>query len=443
LEEGVCAEAGPVSASERGQKITISVPVVPTVQNVQAVNQKYEVTVTENQTTSRALDGVKILAFEQVLSGPFATCLLADMGAEVIKVERPGVGDVIRSWDSVVKGLSSGYVWLNRNKRSLTVDVKKEIGREILQELAKKSDIFFENYAPGVAERLGLGYDKLSEINPRLIYCSLSGYGQDGPYRDVKAYDLLIQGEGGIIATTGYPDKPARAGIAIADIASGMYAAIGILLALYQREKTGQGQLIDVSMLDSIVSWLGYFPHHYWHAGEEPARVGMRHHYVTPYGPYLAGDGEYVNLAVASASDWEIFCKKVIEKPELLKDPRFATVEGRRKNRGLLEEMIENIFLEKDHKHWLEQLKKAELPHGIVRGIAQVLAHPQVAARKLIREAESPVGKVPVIANALKLSRSEARYDRIPALGEDNEAILRELGYDATAIETLRLERVI
>ena len=195
----------------------------------------------EKSKPSRALDGIKILAFEQVLSGPFATCLLADMGAEVIKVERPGVGDVIRSWDSVVKGLSSGYVWLNRNKRSLTVDVKKAKGREILQELAKRSDIFFENYAPGVAARLGLGYEKLNELNPRLIYCSLSGYGQDGPYRDVKAYDLLIQGEGGIIATTGYPDKPARAGIAIADIASGMYAAIGILLALYQREKTGEG----------------------------------------------------------------------------------------------------------------------------------------------------------------------------------------------------------
>jgi itaconate CoA-transferase len=390
-----------------------------------------------------ALDGVRILAFEQVLSGPFATCLLADMGAEVIKIERPGVGDVIRSWDSVVKGLSSGYVWLNRNKRSLTVDVKNEKGRKILRELAERSDIFFENYAPGVAGRLGLGYDKLGEINARLIYCSLSGYGQDGPYRDVKAYDLLIQGEGGIIATTGYPDKPARAGIAIADIASGMYAAIGILLALYQREKTGQGQFIDVSMLDSIVSWLGYFPHHYWHAGEEPARVGMRHHYVTPYGPYLAADGEYVNLAVASASDWEIFCKKVIEKPELLEDPRFATVEGRRKNRGLLEELIENIFLQKDHKHWLEQLKKAELPHGIVRGIAQVLAHPQVVARKLIREAESPVGQVPVIANALKMSSSEARYDRIPALGEDNDAILRALGYDADAIETLRQDKVI
>ncbi|HEY7560077.1 MAG TPA: CaiB/BaiF CoA-transferase family protein [Candidatus Binatia bacterium] len=396
-----------------------------------------------NSKPSRALDGVRILAFEQVLSGPFATCLLADMGAEVIKVERPGVGDVIRSWDSVVKGLSSGYVWLNRNKRSITLDVKKEKGREILQELAKRSDIFFENYAPGVAGRLGLGYEKLSALNPRLIYCSLSGYGQDGPYRDVKAYDLLIQGEGGIIATTGYPDKPARAGIAIADIASGMYAAIGILLALYQREKTGAGQLIDVSMLDSIVSWLGYFPHHYWHAGEEPARVGMRHHYVTPYGPYLAGDGQYVNLAVASASDWEVFCRKVIEKPALLEDPRFATVEGRRKNRGDLEDTIERIFLEHDHRYWLERLKNSELPHGIVRGIAQVLAHPQVAARKLIREAESPIGRVPVIANALKMSASEARYDRIPALGEDSEAILGEIGYETSAIESLRRDKVI
>ena len=416
------------------------VQVVQAVQNFKSIGED---TVADNLKPSRALDGVKILAFEQVLSGPFATCLLADMGAEVIKVERPGVGDVIRSWDSVVKGLSSGYVWLNRNKRSLTVDVKQTKGREIIQELAKRSDIFFENYAPGVAGRLGIGYETLSGINPRLIYCSLSGYGQDGPYRDVKAYDLLIQGEGGIIATTGYPDKPARAGIAIADIASGMYAAIGILLALYQREKTGAGQLIDVSMLDSIVSWLGYFPHHFWHAGEEPARVGMRHHYVTPYGPYLAGDGQYVNLAVASAADWEVFCRKVIEKPELLEDPRFATVEGRRRNRGELEESIEKLFLEKDHKHWLERLKNAELPYGIVRGIAQVLAHPQVAARKLIREAESPVGKVPVIANALKMSASEARYDRIPGLGEDSEAILGELGYDAEDTAKLRAEKVI
>lgn len=396
-----------------------------------------------NQQPARALDGVKILAFEQVLSGPFATCLLADMGAQVVKVERPGVGDVIRSWDSVVKGLSSGYVWLNRNKRSLTVDVKKEKGKEILQRLTRSSDIFFENYAPGVAKRLGLGYPELSAANPRLIYCSLSGYGQDGPYRDVKAYDLLIQGEGGIIATTGYPEKPAKAGIAIADIASGMYAVIGIMMALYQREKTGEGQFIDVSMLDSIVSWLGYFPHHYWHAGEEPGRAGMRHHYVTPYGPYLAADGEYVNLAVASPSDWELFCRLVIEKPELLHDTRFVSVQDRRKNRAALEEVIEAIFLQRDHKHWLAQLKRADMPHGIVRGIAQVLAHPQVIARKLIREAESPVGKVPVIANALKMSASPARYERIPGLGEDNDKILGELGYDGEAIADLRRDKVI
>ena len=397
----------------------------------------------QKQINHRALEGIRVVAFEQVLSGPLGTCLLADMGAEVIKIERPGVGDVIRHWDSVVRGLSSGYVWLNRNKRSLTVDVKKDAGREILHRLSAKADVFFENYAPGVAERLGLGYEKLSQLNPRLIYCSLSGYGQDGPYRDVKAYDLLIQGEAGIIATTGYPDKPAKAGIAIADIAAGMYAALGILFALYQREKSGRGQLIDVSMFDSILSWLGYFPHHFWHAGEEPERVGMRHHYVTPYGPYLARNGQYVNLAVATAQDWEVFCRDVIECPDLLADQRFATVEGRRKNRKVLEEMIEKIFLERDHGEWLERLKKAELPHGEVRGIAQVLAHPQALARKLIREVDSPVGRVPVIGNALRMSDSPARYDRIPDLGEDTEPILKELGYDDNAIESLRRDKAI
>ena len=220
-----------------------------------------------------ALSGVRVMAFEQVLAGPFGTGLLGEMGAEVIKIERPGVGDLIRHWDTAVKGLSSGYVWLNRNKRSLTVDVKKPQGLEILHKLAQTSDVFFENYAPGVAERVGLGWETLHEINPRLIYCSLSGYGQTGPYRDVKAYDLLIQGEAGIIATTGYPDKPARAGVSVSDIASGMYAALGIVLALFQREKTGAGQVIDISMFESILSWLGYFPHHYWHRGEEPSRV--------------------------------------------------------------------------------------------------------------------------------------------------------------------------
>lgn len=397
----------------------------------------------QKSSTQRALDGVRVVSFEQVLAGPFCSCILADMGAEVVKVERPGVGDLIRHWDQAVRGLSSGYVWLNRNKQSLTVDVKQEKGREILYRLIRGADIFFENYAPGVAERSGLGYEKLKSINPRLIYCSLSGYGQDGPYRDVKAYDLLVQGEGGILATTGYPDKPARASIAIVDIASGMYAALGIALALYQREKTGAGQFIDISMFESIVSWLGYFPHHYWHQGEEPPRIGMRHHYVTPYGPYLAGNGKYVNVAVATPKDWEVFCKEVIGRPDFLEDARFATVEERRKNRAVLEEEIERIFLERDHTVWLERLKKAQLAYGEVRGIAEVLAHPQAVARRLIREVESPVGKVPVIGNPLRLSASPARYDRIPDLGEQTEEILKKLGYDDAAIKNLRSENVI
>jgi itaconate CoA-transferase len=259
----------------------------------------------------------------------------------------------------------------------------------------------------------------------------------------VKAYDLLIQGEAGIIATTGYPDKPAKAGIAIADIAAGMYAALGIVLALYDREKTGAGQLIDISMFESIVSWLGYFPHHYWHQGEEPGRVGMRHHYVTPYGPYLARNGKYVNLAVATPKDWEVFCKDVIQRPALLNDERFASVEARRKNRAVLEEEIENIFLERDHTDWLERLKNAQLPYGEVRGIAEVFAHPQAAARRLIREVESPVGKVPVVANPIRLSASPARYDSIPDLGENTEAILKKLGYDDDAIRKLHQAKTI
>jgi itaconate CoA-transferase len=402
-----------------------------------------KVATTQTAKTPGALDGIKIAAFEQVLSGPFATCTLADMGAEVVKIERPGVGDLIRHWDSAVKGLSSGYVWLNRNKQSLTVDVKKEQGREIIFRLVRQSDVFFENYAPGVAERLGFGYAALSEINPRLIYCSISGYGQDGPYRDVKAYDLLIQGEGGIIATTGYPDKPAKAGISLTDIAAGMYAALGIVLALYQREKTGRGQQVDISMLESIVAWLGYFPHHYWHRGEEAARVGMRHHYVTPYGPYLARDGEYVNLAVATVQDWEIFCRKVLERPDLLGDQRFATVEARRENRALLEQTIENLMSERDHTEWLERLKKAELPHGIVRGIAKVLAHPQLVARRFFCEVESPVGRVPVVGNPLRLSQSPARFDPVPALGEQTDAVLKKLGYDETRIAQLHRDKII
>ena len=222
-----------------------------------------------------------------------------------------------------------------------------------------------------------------------------------------------------------------------------MYAALGIVLALFQRERTGRGQVIDISMFESILSWLGYFPHHYWHRGEEPQRVGMRHHYVTPYGPFLASDGAYVNVAVATAEDWEVFCRKVIERPELLEDLRFASVEARRQHRAVLEDLLEKIFLEQPHDEWLRRLKDSRLPHGEVRGIAEVLAHPQIFARRMVRQVESPVGSVPIIGNPLRLSESPGRLDPIPSLGQDTEAILRELGYNDEKIKQLRRDQVI
>ena len=390
------------------------------------------------------LNGITVVTLEHAIAAPFATRQLSDLGARVIKIERPGVGDFARGYDTRVRGIASHFVWTNRSKESLTLDVKHPEAQAILKRIIEEeADVVVQNLAPGAAARLGLSYEVLSAAKPGIIVCDISGYGDSGPYRDKKAYDLLIQSEAGFVSVTGTEDTPSKAGPSIADIAAGMYAALGILFALYQREKSGRGQLIDVSMFDSILSWLGYFPHHFWHAGEEPARVGMRHHYVTPYGPYLAKDGEYVNLAVATAQDWKVFCRDVIERPDLLADQRFATFEGRRENRKVLEEMIEKIFLERDHGEWMDRLKKAALPYGEVRGIAQVLAHPQALARKLIREVDSPVGRVPVIGSALRMSDSPARYDRIPDLGEDTEPILKELGYDDNAIESLRRDRAI
>ena len=390
-----------------------------------------------------ALSGIRVLALEASVSGPHTSRVLGDLGAEVIKIEKPGEGDLIRQWDSAVKGLSSGYVWLNYNKRSLAIDIKKPAGLAVVEQLAERADVFLENFAPGVAERIGLGATKLRAKNPRLIYCSISGYGQDGPYRDVKAYDLLIQGETGIIASTGSAEQPAKVSIPIADLAVSMYAITAILAALFERERTGKGQLIDVSMFESILSWLAYFPHHYWHRGEEMERVGMQHHFMTPYGPYLAGDDVYVSVAVATAQDWETFCRSVVERPDWLADPRFQSSENRRKNRAVLEKALEDTIRERPHKYWLERLEKAKLPHGLVRGISGVLQHPQTVARKMVQQVASPVGPVPVIASPLHLSASPDRLDRIPALGEDTGAILAELGFSAEQIEQMRKDSVI
>jgi itaconate CoA-transferase len=395
---------------------------------------------TDGSEPRRALDGVRVLALEASVSAPHCSRLLGDLGAEVIKIEKPKVGDILRQWDSAVRGLASGYVWLNYNKRSFAIDVKKPSGLAAVEKLAAQVDVFLENFAPGVAERLGLGPEKMCHANSRLIYCSISGYGQDGPYRDVKAYDLLIQGEAGVIATTGTPDQPAKVSLPIADLAVSMYATIGIVAALYERERTGRGQVIDVSMFESLLSWLGYFPHHFWHRGEEPERVGMRHHFVTPYGPFLAGDGFHVNLAVATPNDWELFCRHVIQRADLLDDPRFSTSELRRKNRVELEKTLDEIFLTKPSAEWLQLLEAARLPHGVVRNIGQVLAHPQTIARGVIQQVETPVGVVPVIASALRMRDSVPRLDPVPALGADTEAILAALGVSPIEIARMKVE---
>jgi crotonobetainyl-CoA:carnitine CoA-transferase CaiB-like acyl-CoA transferase len=397
----------------------------------------------EGPSNPRALAGIRVVALEASVSAPHCSRLLADLGAEVIKIEKPGEGDLVRQWDTAVRGLSSGYVWLNYNKRSLAIDVKKAGGRDVIERLANKADVFLENLAPGVAERLGFGAASLCANNPKLIYCSISGYGQDGPYKDVKAYDLLVQGEAGIIATTGSPDQPAKVSIPIADLAASMYATTAILAALLQRQTTGHGQVLDISMFESLLSWLAYYPHHYWHRGEEPSRMGMRHHFVTPYGPYKASDGVYVNLAVATARDWDIFCRRVIGRPELLTDDRFKDAEARRANRAVLEKFVEDIFATRPHEEWLPRLEQAALPHGLVRGIGEVLAHPQVGARGMIQQVDSPVGAVPVIGSALRLPGGAPRLDPIPALGQDSDTILKELGYGAEQIARLRQEGVI
>jgi itaconate CoA-transferase len=389
------------------------------------------------------LDGFRVVAFEVAAAGPFCTQLLADMGADVVKIERPGTGDTIRGWDNAVHGLSSGYVWVNRNKRSIALDVKSDNGKAVMRRLAERADVFLENFAPGVVDGLSLGYGDLSALNPRLVYCSISGYGQDGPYRDRKAFDLLIQGEAGIISTTGSPDAPAKASVPVADIAAGMYASNAILMALLQRERTGAGQYIDIAMFDAMLSWLAYFPHHYWHQGELPERVGMRHHYVTPYGPFKAKDGRYVNFAVASPRDWDLFCKRVLRREDIFADELYATVEGRRRHRVELEAVIDEAFASADSKVWLERLAEAELPYGSVRDIAEVLDHPQVLARGMVREVDSPVGPVPVIANPIKMSGAEPRHGPIPSLGGDTDDVLRDAGFADDEIASMRADGAV
>jgi crotonobetainyl-CoA:carnitine CoA-transferase CaiB-like acyl-CoA transferase len=386
----------------------------------------------------RPLDGTLVVSLEHAIAAPFCTRQLADLGARVIKVERPGVGDFARGYDERVRGLSSHFVWVNRSKESLTLDVKQPAAQEILLTLIARADVLVQNLAPGAAARLGLSAQALKDRNPRLIVCDISGYGADGPYRDKKAYDLLIQSEAGFLSVTGTPEEPAKAGCSIADIAAGMYAYTSILAALLQQQKTGQGAHIDIAMLEALTEWMSY-PLYYAFEGESPPqRSGAAHATIYPYGPFRAGDGKIVMLGLQNEREWVAFCREVLLQSDLATEPRFAVNARRHENRAALEAIILDAFRALTAAEVVARLDAAQIANARVNAMEEVWAHPQLAARERWLEVDTPVGRVPALKPPGVVDAFEYRVDRIPALGEHTEAILRELGYADTQIAQLR-----
>ncbi|HWF37156.1 MAG TPA: CaiB/BaiF CoA-transferase family protein [Candidatus Acidoferrales bacterium] len=389
------------------------------------------------------LNGITVIALEHAISGPFCTRQLADLGARVIKIERPGVGDFARGYDERVRGLSSQFIWCNRSKESLTLDVKHPEAKNILLKLLANADVLVQNLAPGAAARLGLSYDALSPTHPGLIVCDISGYGSNGPYRDKKAYDLLIQSESGFLSVTGTPEAPAKAGISIADISAGMYAYSNILAALLQRGLTGKGTRIDLSLLETMGEWMSYALLYAFDGAPPPPRSGAAHATIAPYGPFRAGDGLTVMLGLQNEREWKVFCERVLEKPELAADPRFSSNSKRTAARDALSAIIEEVFAPLTAPQVLERLDAAQIANARVNDIHEVQTHPQLAARKRWSEVETSAGKVSVLIPPGREPDSHPRMDAVPALGYHTDAILRELGYDDVAIAKLRAARAI
>ncbi|WEB38679.1 CoA transferase [Streptomyces yunnanensis] len=380
------------------------------------------------------LDGITVVALEQAVAAPFATRQLADVGARVIKVERPGTGDFARGYDETVRGMSSHFVWLNRNKESLALDVKSPQDAAVLHRLLTRADVFVQNLAPGAAERLGLDAATLLAAHPRLVVCGISGYGTGGPYAHAKAYDLLVQCEAGAMSLTGTEREPAKIGIPVADIAAGMYAYSGILTALYERERTGRGGAFEVSMLEALGEWMGYPAYFTRYGGTTPPRSGAEHAAIAPYGPYPAADGTRVFLGVQNEREWTAFCTEVLELPGLAADPRFDRNSARVAHREALRERIEACFVQLAAEEIERRLAGARIAHARLRDVAEFTAHPQLAARDRWRTVDSPVGPLDALLPPVTVAGREPRMDRIPALDEDRTRILAEL--DATERET-------
>jgi crotonobetainyl-CoA:carnitine CoA-transferase CaiB-like acyl-CoA transferase len=388
------------------------------------------------------LKGITVVTLEHAIAAPFATRQLADLGARVIKIERPGVGDFARGYDARVRGLASHFVWTNRSKESLTLDVKHPQAAQVLERLVhEKADVVVQNLAPGAATRLGLGYERLSALKPSIIVCDISGYGDDpvnpGPYRDKKAYDLLIQSEAGFLSITGTADEPCKAGASIADIAAGMYAHSNILAALLQRGQSGKGQRIDVSMLESLTEWTS-FPLYYAFEGQSaPPRTGAAHATIYPYGPFSTGDGGTVMLGLQNEREWVKFCEIVLMQPALAQDPRFAGNAKRVAARDVLRAVIAEVFVGLTAPQVVLRLEQAQIANARVNSMQDVWDHPQLQARGRWREVGTPAGPVPALLPPGTWDTGP-RMDPVPALGEHTDAILHELGFDTPAIAEMR-----
>lgn len=368
------------------------------------------------------LEGIIVVSCEQAVAAPFATRQLAELGARVIKVERPGEGDFARLYDTAARGMSSHFVWLNRSKESIALDLKAD--RETIARLVARADVFVQNFAPGAAERLGLGHDELRERHPRLITCSISGYGPDGPYRDAKAYDLLVQSEAGLVSVTGSPEEPAKSGIPAADIGAGMYAFSGILAALYDRERTGVGTHVEVSLFDALVEWMGFPLHYTAGTGHAPRRAGTSHAAIAPYGTFRAGDGAEVVLGIQNEREWAAFCATVLLAPDLATDPRFVSGTARLEHRPALQAEIDAVFSALTGDEVLHRLASARIAHARQREVADVLTHPQLVARDRFTTVGSPVGPQPALLPPLAFPGRPPRMDPIPDVGEHTAAIL-------------------
>lgn len=383
------------------------------------------------QTTPRPLDGITVISLEHAIAAPFCTRQLADLGARVIKVERPGSGDFARGYDQRVDGLASHFVWTNRSKESLTLDLKQDAADGILEALLAKADVLVQNLAPGAAARMGLSFDALHARFPGLIVCDISGYGEGGPYEKKKAYDLLIQSEGGFLSVTGGPGENdmAKAGCSIADIAAGMYAYTGVLSALLLRDKTGVGSRIDVSMLESLVEWMGYPMYYAYNGAPPPPRAGASHSTIYPYGPFPTGGGGTIMLGLQNEREWALFCEKVLLDPALASDDRFNANFKRSDNREVLRQIIIEGFASLSLDEVVARLEDAQIANARVNDMHGVWQHPQLQARGCWREVDSPAGKLPSLLPPGRNAAFAPRMDAVPALGQHTQGILGELGF--------------